>query len=225
MFDPKIMLRQVRGQKLFVSFGVGFSRRMAQLAHYSLIMLSLLAVCIAPTGIKARAKSLEDKKVKFSSLKDNRNRPVKKSLDNKSGKLSKLLLANPQFYVGYEELPEVNITKPFGIDTWIYANTFGTTTDLAVGVVFKVEVSCVGSGTCNSTRMKCDVAGCDGAISMFDNCGENLFEFGMDYCASKSLGDYDPDEICALVYPDAHVLDAGNYYFPHVAGTYLAGGL
>jgi hypothetical protein len=126
------------------------------------------------------------------------------------------------FHLGVEELSEVALSRPGCADRncpwWLFGNTFGTAQKRTVGLVFKT----VSYGPI-SARMDCSWAGCDGAVSMFQNTSDNFNEAGSYYCSAITYGGFYPDEICNMVAPGAYLLQLG-VNFPFEAGEYLAGG-
>ena len=132
------------------------------------------------------------------------------------------LVPDSQFYLGLETLPEVSLSRPGCDDNtcpwWVYGNTFGTTQDLAVGLVFRT----MSSGPISS-RMHCFHAGCNGADSMFADSSDNFNSTGDFYCAAAYYGGQSPQQICDQVAPGAFLLHLGNN-FPFGAGIFLAGG-
>ena len=100
----------------------------------------------------------------------------------------------PVFYLGLETLPGVNIVSQ-GVSTWRYANTYGTTTDFAVGITFKVSMT---PSYFIGKRMDCSNVGCGGAKTMWVNTSDRLGTMGngVDFCISANYAGKSRTQIC-----------------------------
>jgi RHS repeat-associated protein len=136
-----------------------------------------------------------------------------------------LLSSSPELYIGLETLPEVNLYKESCLSDscsrWVYGNTFGTTVDAAVGIIFKADAT----GEIGK-RMHCNNAGCNGSASMFANTSDDFTDFpnNSTYCVANYAFGLDKNAICNQMAPSAIPLLLGVDGFPSNPMTNLAGG-